>query len=104
MLASFPLLLSLPALTCATGIHRLPLTKLKRETVNHDYEIQALSQKYGGQQSPITPDAGHNLPLESMFTRPPMKHPQLTIHSSDFMNAQYISEISIGTPPQSVSI
>lgn len=67
MLIPLPFLLSLPVVAHASGIHRLPLTKLKRETVNHDYEVHALSQKYGGQQAVMTPGAAHSLPLESMF-------------------------------------
>lgn len=103
MLAILPLLLSLPALAHASGVHRLPLTRLKPDNVNHGYEAHALSQKYSGQHTLTTPGAGHNLPLESMLFNLPIEDLQLTTISVDFMNAQYFAEISVGTPPQNVS-
>jgi len=52
----------LPCFVFAGGVHRLPLTKVKRESAHHGYEAQALAQKYGSQQ-PM--QNGHQVPLES---------------------------------------
>nr|KAH9077199.1 aspartic peptidase A1 [Lactarius deliciosus] len=66
----------------AAGVHKLKLKKIDISPVNPSLEGAYLAEKYGAQA--------------------PAQMPLLGTGGQDFMNAQYYTEISLGTPPQSV--
>ena len=108
----------------SAAIHRLPLQRLPRTIHNPDVESLYLAEKYGAPQQqslnaphisrPTTLNGeqlfwtqedvkeGHRVPLTSLSScTNPVKY---SLFILDFMNAQYYTEISLGTPAQSVSI
>lgn len=128
-LSAFATLLLLPF--ASAGVHKLKLQKLPSVAPGHLVETAYLAEKYGSQvpqqQLPLfgaggagrnvqpspkgddllwTQDdllnGGHHVPLSSTL---PVFFILYRVHSfPDFMNAQYYTEISLGTPPQSFKV
>ncbi|KAF7714375.1 Vacuolar protease A [Penicillium ucsense] len=78
-------------------VHKLKLNKVPLDeqlnAANIDRHVQSLGQKYMGyrpassyQDTSIKPESGHNVLVDN------------------FLNAQYFSEISLGTPPQTFKV
>ncbi|KAJ5167946.1 Vacuolar protease A [Penicillium canariense] len=95
---SFTLLTASALLGAASAeVHKLKLNKVPLDeqltAANIDRHVQSLGQKYMGfrpnsgyQDTSIKPESGHNVLVDN------------------FLNAQYFSEISLGTPPQTFKV
>jgi saccharopepsin len=113
----------------SANIHKLKLHKIPSAATNPELETAYLAEKYGAPQSgqlpllgaggsgrrmkrPSTRDGeqllwtqelngGHPVPLSSkiIFLLSYVAFSQVLL---DFMNAQYYTEITLGTPPQTV--
>ncbi|KAF7562550.1 hypothetical protein G7046_g1606 [Stylonectria norvegica] len=83
------------------GIHKMKLQKvpLAEQLASASFEQQAqqLGQKYMG----VRPDGHADAMFKSKTPQTDGVHP---VPVSNFMNAQYFSEITIGTPPQSFKV
>ncbi|KAL5118467.1 aspartic proteinase precursor [Pleosporales sp. CAS-2024a] len=82
------------------GVHRMPLKKvpLSEQLKHADIQQQAaaLGQKYMGLQA-----KSH---FEEVFKAPYIADGTHPVPVSNFLNAQYFSEISLGTPPQTFKV
>lgn len=134
MIVTSPFLLALLPFVTASRLHKLKLQKIAPAANNPELESAYLAEKYGvasqvQMQMPLlgiggsgrrverpTTDGneqlfwtqeelkgGHKVPLTSLL--PIFGFLSFLIHRSiDFMNAQYFTEISLGTPPQTVHL
>ncbi|KAG9317680.1 Asp-domain-containing protein [Chiua virens] len=111
-LPAFATLLLLPF--ASAGVHKLKLHKLPATAPGHAFETTYLAQKYGSQvphqQLPLfgAGGAGRTVrpsPGDDLFwTQEDLLNGGHGVPLTNFMNAQYYTEISLGTPAQTFKV
>ncbi|EJC99573.1 endopeptidase [Fomitiporia mediterranea MF3/22] len=99
ILSAFAVIILLPIAIASSGVHKLKLHKVPRGIVDSVIESAYLSEKYRGQaQLPLTGTDGPSHqpgPISDKIANGGHKVPL-----SDFMNVQYFTNVTLGSPPQ----